>query len=323
MFLLALFLGILSAPTAPATGYKVVKGPHPMERVVEVKLRDEKRGKDLAVRVTFPKETGRYPLIVFSHGMGGSKDGYLPLTEHWASHGYVVIQPTHADSLQFAKPEERRAFLQGNLNLGLGEWRSRPEDVTFLLDHLDELEKRVPGLAGKVDRQRTGVGGHSYGAHTAQLIGGVTPILPLKGPDSLRDRRVKAVLLISPQGRGGLLKEESFKALAVPAMVITGSNDRGRTGQGPDWRKDPFLLSPPDDRYLVFVEGAYHGFGGITGSRRSPIAGPANPDQVKYVQDASVAFWDAYLKAEPTAKAHLKSDELKAFSKGAVSVTTR
>ena len=54
-----------------------------------VRQSDDERDKDLHLRITYPAENGRYPLIVFSHGASGSKDNYQPLVKHWVSHGYV------------------------------------------------------------------------------------------------------------------------------------------------------------------------------------------------------------------------------------------
>ena len=58
--------------------------------------------------------------------------------------------------------------------------------MTFLLDSLDVLEEDVPALEGKLDRDRVGVGGHSLGAFTAQVVGGAT--LKLSGQDEPRSR---------------------------------------------------------------------------------------------------------------------------------------
>lgn len=56
------------------------------------------RGEDLQVRVSAPATGSDLPVIVFSHGFGWSMNGYAPLADHWAAHGFVVVQPTHLDS---------------------------------------------------------------------------------------------------------------------------------------------------------------------------------------------------------------------------------
>jgi hypothetical protein len=63
-----------------------------------VRLHDAERGKDLRVRVTWPEQPGPFPVIVFSHRVGGARHDYRPLVEHWANGGYVVIQVDHSDS---------------------------------------------------------------------------------------------------------------------------------------------------------------------------------------------------------------------------------
>ena len=256
--------------------------------------------KDLRIRITHPRARGTYPVLVYSHGAFGSKDAYGPLIDHWANHGYVCIQATHSDSLSLGGRPGTGAFR---------DWKNRPKDISFILDSLDEIEKRVPNLKGALDRERIGVGGHSFGAHTSQLIGGVTT-RGLAGPESHRDRRVRAVLLISPQGRGQLLVADSWKDFKTPAMVVTGSNDKGRNGQDAKWRLDPYALSPAGDKYLVWIDGADHGFGGITGKKRWSGSGPDNPDHVAIVKKASLAFWDAYVKGSKEAKESLQSDAL-------------
>src|SRR5262245_53216482 len=78
--------------------YKLADGPYAVETIDQT-LHDAKRNKDLRVRLLIPKTAGPFPVIVFSHGAGGSGQNYFPLTGFWATHGYVVIQPTHNDSL--------------------------------------------------------------------------------------------------------------------------------------------------------------------------------------------------------------------------------
>src|SRR5436305_6724380 len=67
--------------------------------VKDVVLHDAARKKDLHLTVVYPDAPGKFPVIVFSHGAGGSQDGYQYLTRYWASYGYVVVQPSHADSI--------------------------------------------------------------------------------------------------------------------------------------------------------------------------------------------------------------------------------
>lgn len=170
------------------------------------------------------------------------------------------------------------------------------------------------------DGKRIGVGGHSFGANTAQLVGGAAAFLP-GGARSFEDKRVSAVMLLSGQGPGEMLTEKSWAHFARPMLVMTGSRDGPtRTGQPAEWRKKPYELSPPGDKYLVWVDGLDHGYGGITGVNFNPRNKP-NPDHVAWTKIVTRAFWDAYLKQSQEARAYLESGKLDAFSKETLKIT--
>jgi predicted dienelactone hydrolase len=292
-----------------AQAYKSEAGPFQVRANNQLVLQDAKRSKELRLRVQWPDGKGPFPVIVWSHGAGGSKDTYRPLTEHWVSHGYVTVQASHSDSRSLAaNPRAPVSFR---------DWQSRPADVSFIIDSLAELEKSEPDLQGKIDARRIGVGGHSYGANTAQLIGGAKAFPP-RGETSFADERVTAVMLLSGQGPGEMLRETSWAAFVKPMLVMTGSADGPtRTGQPAEWRKKPYELSPPGDKYLVWVKDLDHGFGGITGVNFNPRNRP-NPDHVRYTKIITLAFWDAYLKDDREARAYLESDKLPKLSGGSL-----
>jgi dienelactone hydrolase len=261
----------------------------------------------LSVRVTFPRDGGPYPVVVFSHGMYGSETGSDPLVSSWARRGYVVIQPTHGDSLRYADAAGIRAAMRGKLD-NVGDWRSRPGEITLVLDRLSWLEGKVPGLKGKMDTENIGMAGHSYGAWTTQMIAG----MELKARDqalSLADSRPKAFVVLSPHGLGGGVTADSYRAMRSPMLFVSGDNDRGRGEWDPKvYRRQPFDLSPPGDRALVWIKDAYHNFGGVTGRsgdrlmRVGNLAGPSNPEHVRLVQNSTLAFWDAHLRGLEPAK---------------------
>ncbi|MFN0119744.1 MAG: alpha/beta hydrolase family protein [Blastocatellia bacterium] len=321
----------LDAEVAAQTN-KFAHEQSPVETVDELILKDQKRNKELPLKIYFPQTGVNYPVIVYSHGAGGSKDNYGPLGSDWASHGYVVIHTTHEDSiaLQRAAGKVTAADAQGLQQMLLrmaGEpqaWESRARDVALVMDSLKEIEQRAPRLKGKLDRTRIGVGGHSFGAYTSQLLGGAT--IEIGGQTrSFLDPRPQAFLLLSPQGSGqqGLTKK-SWEKFTRPLLVATGSNDRGATGQTPAQKAEAFTLSPAGDKYLVFLEGAYHNLGGISGAQGGGLRlGPESAEQVSYLRTASLAFWNAYLKQDKQAKSWLQSDALQQTSNGAARVTHR
>ncbi|MFH0965673.1 MAG: hypothetical protein V2A58_16875 [Planctomycetota bacterium] len=328
MFLLMLLLPALSSPGADAPSLYHLDSPILPVETGSVILHDAARSKDLSVAATFPREGGPFPLIIFSHGAGGSGEGAEPLSSFWASHGCVCLAPTHADSVLARRRAGETFTLRDAVDVALNDetaWTNRPRDISFLLDSLDDLPKSLPKLAGKIDRTRIAVAGHSFGAYTSQVIAGATVRLTGKAePASFADSRVRAALLFSPQGIGQMgLTRESWKDIRIPLMSITGSRDYGARGQSPEWRKTPFYESPPGDKYLLFIEGASHmTFTGRLASEDSSslpaLLRPARVDTaaeavfLDRVKSASLVFFDAYLKDSPAARRYLLSTALNA-----------
>lgn len=304
-------------PAAADEAVAVRSGPLAVEVADGLSLRDAARKKEVPYKIYFPDGDGPHPLIVFSHGFGGDKDAFATVGRHWASHGYVVIHPSHADGLERRDRDgdapARGRLREGGLLAGLndpGRIADRVADIVLVLDSLADVANVTPALAGRIDAERIGVGGHSFGAYTAMLIGGVTVDLDGKRERSFRDRRVKCILPISAQGTGQQgLTAGSWAGLTIPMMTITGTRDRGVGGQGVEWKKEPFSFSPAGDKYLVVIDGANHlSFGGGLGPRGSDIT-----DVVKL---ASTQFWDAYLEDSAPARKYLQSDALPGDSGG-------
>lgn len=293
----------------------------------DIVLHDGERNKDLHVRVFYPEGPGPFPVIVFSHGAGGSQNCCDALTRHWASYGYVTLQPTHEDSTPQRKNSgEEDANLLRAVRDALNKpelWESRPKDVSFLLNSLPVLQERIPGLVGRLDTAHIGVGGHSMGAFTADAIVGARVDLPNHPGTSFADSRVKAAVLLSPQGPGEFgLTEHSWDHVAVPLLSMTGSLDSGANRQGPDWKKIPFERSEPGDKYHVFISGANH-VSFVSARTLMPARAAQGEMILAYVNSAALAFWDAYLKADPTAKSYLQSDALSRFSNDAIHLSRR
>ena len=101
-------------------------------------------------------------------------------------------------------------------------------------------------------------------------------------------------------------------------MVVTGTKDPGVKNQDASWRLDAYQLSPPGDKYAVFIEGASHltltGLSAEPGAA-APKAGKKGAPETEVVifQDvkaATLAFWEAYLKGDASARAFLAGEGL-------------
>jgi len=363
-------------PTQPIR-YSSESGPSPVGVIPAATLHDGQRNRDLSLNIEYPtRGAGPFPLIIFSHGYGGSSSGYEGLAAYWASYGYIVARPAHADAgalrdVMRDRVEQRRADRQEQQRQGRGanrqvlreerertenavqmaeaiwgnqrepQWRERVRDISYIIDSLDEIERRYPELQGKIDHNKIGVGGHSYGAFTAMLIAGAKTSGEA-GVGGL-DPRVRAVVAMSPQGIGGPqnLTAESWRGVNIPVMYMTGSRDVGAEGESPEWRRGAFENSPAGDKYYVVIAGARHmSFAGALTPMNdtqiqgrdfpdNPIGSPRNPyedttsmqpmngergisgsDRSTFssIRMTALTFWDAYLKGEAKAKDSLKSD---------------
>lgn len=80
--------------------------------------------------------------------------------------------------------------------------------------------------------------------------------------ETFADPRIKAVLMLSPTGRGQERTEESWNAMNLPMLVVTGSDDPSRrTGHLPEWRTEPCKFASPGGKYLAFIEGLDGAYG--------------------------------------------------------------
>jgi dienelactone hydrolase len=261
------------------------ESPFAVGAIPDAVLHDPQRNRDVAMAVEYPTRGGPYPVIVFSHAYGSSKDGYVALTEYWVGHGYICIKPSHADAgaireAFMPRPEAgRERGRQGrNRNSGAevrnepprpppesqwaaqtsADWMNRARDISFIVESIGDLEQKYPELAGKIDRTRVGVGGDNYGAFTAMLVAGMTSFKATP-PLHPANNRVLAALAMSPQGASEALglTPESWRDVKVPAMFMTGTLDRGLGEDGdPKWRHDPFAYSPAGDKYFLSFTGA-------------------------------------------------------------------
>lgn len=316
-------------PASPMLGgsYMLDRGPYAVTEVPDMVLHEAERNRDLHLRVFYPNGPGPYPVILFSPDEGHAGFCCEALTRHWATYGYVTLEPSHggpaARGISGGKEESSSAK---TLREGLNEparWQSRVRDVSFVLDSLPELQKRIPTLADKIDAEHIGVGGESLGAFTAGVVGGALIDLPGQPAESFSDPRVKAIFLLSPQGPGQFgLTSHSWDYVKLPMLSVTESLDRGEEKQKPEWREIPFDRSQRADKFQVFIRGGEK-TSFVSAKSFSQERAASGMSILGYTNSAALAFWDAYLKSDPKAKMYLQSSALPDFSQGAVRITRR
>ncbi len=282
-------------------------------------LHDSARNRNVPLQVYYPKTSGeeRFPVLIFSHGAGGSKDGYAYLGRYWAAHGYVVLHPTHLGSDRSLLKPKRPLY---NLRAIKGMIRkeenlsNRPRDIIFLLNSLPDIGQTFPGLEGRIDPTHVGVGGHSFGAYTSMAVAGAGIYLSPKEekPVQFGDTRVIAFLALSPQGPGHwAFRENSWETIRRPVFMATGTQDRGfENNESPNWRKKAFEDLRPGHKFLAVIKGANH----MDFSDTQFDGKVRNPKVHEWLQKATTLFWDAYLKGDRALQKKIKEKNLPAVS---------
>lgn len=258
----------------------------------------------LELKVSMPQSGVELPVILLSHGHGAtnflaSYNGYGPLANFWAAHGFVVIQPTHLD---FTGLGLRDTDLRDAPTF----WRSRATDLHHVLDHLDDIVAAVPGLRGRVDPDRVAAVGHSLGGATVSLLLGMRVLDPDDERDKdLSDPRVKAGVIIAAPGTGdehlgpwaknhASLRYADFSTMVGAALVVAGDKDLNPNfSDRLSYRWDAYSHSPAGNKTLLTILGAEHIFGGISGYDAVETT-DENPERVAALR---ALVW-AYLRSQ-------------------------
>ena len=285
-------------------------------RVVDTSLHDVSRDRGLPVRLRVPQPctaAERRPVVLFSHGLGGSRAGGARWGEHWASHGLVVLHLQHPGSDETLW----RGGAGGLANLARLRTGATPEqfvlrgrDVPFAIDALARLATADPALAC-VDMTRLGMSGHSFGAQTTQAVAGQALPVPGGGAERpwLLEPRIRAAIAFSPSMRdAGPAARAAFGTVTMPFLAVTGGRDGDVVGTGVTvaLRRAVFDALPPGDRFLLWFDDADHWV--FNGGRPRPPAVDGRGDDVR-VQHATaaitLAFWQATLAGDAAARAWL------------------
>ncbi|MEM9346223.1 MAG: acetylhydrolase [Planctomycetota bacterium] len=255
------------------------------------------------------------PMVLVSHGLGGTRESLNYLGTHWASYGYLCVHMQHPgsdDSVWQGLPAKdilqamRKAASTPQVAV------DRAEDVPFVLDRLEWLSAREgTKLHNKIDFERVGIAGHSFGAWSAMAAGGMT--VGGQFGRSYGDERIKCIIPLSPPVAKERQRESTYRTIKVPALIMTGTLDTSMINNTTaEERLIPYGLVPgPSDgggpKYLINFNGADHmTFSGETKRRmRSKVSLEDNKAFHSIIRQSTTAFLDAYLLDDKAAKAWL------------------
>ena len=283
-------------------------GPHGVETVTGV-WTDTARERAVPWLIRLPAASApAAPVVVYSHGLGGSRDGGARLSNRLASHGYAVVHIQHAGSdtaiwggvrprLDTTDRTElaRRA---GDPRVALARFR----DVPFAVTQIRAMARDA--LAGRLDVARMAMSGHSYGAITTQVAAGQI----FAGGASLPVDAFSTFVAMSPSGDRGGDDRGAFAQVSKPFMCLTGTEDsfalNAAVGSAADRLRVYAALPPQIPAVQVVLTGGDHFvFDGRI------LTGPPRPGDARHqaIIDASVlAFLDGHLRDDRAARAFLR-----------------
>lgn len=192
----------VAAPTgAAAPARSAPTGAYPVG--VRTFTLDPAGARPLPVTVWYPAAPGgvapgRFPVVVFSHGLASLPELHAPLTSRWAAAGFVVAAPAY--------PHTRR----GAARFTRADVRHQPADGWRLIRHLVRLDaRRGDPFAGHLDVARFAAAGHSAGGFTSagMLTSGHSP-------------RLRAAIVIAGGGLAG-----AFAGPSAPVLFVHGAAD--------------------------------------------------------------------------------------------------
>lgn len=229
--------------------------------------------------------TAKLPLVLISHGTGGSAATMAWLAESLAAQGYLVAAVNHHGNTGY----EQSARLEG-----FAVWWDRPRDLSVLIDKL----LADPRFGTRIDTDRIGVAGFSIGGYTALAAVGarisydqwklfcsnhaadanckLPPEAKFTDAElrdmlannqrirnaiaqagaSFQDTRIKSAFVISP-ALGPVLTKASLSEIHVPVRVIVGSNDDQTV---PDINAKPISKSIPNAMLDVLPNVTHYTF---------------------------------------------------------------
>ena len=269
---------------------------------------DAKRDRTVPVRIFLPETDKPCPVALLSHGLGGSREGFGYLGELWSTSGYVVIVMQHPGSdisihrnrKRGENPREimKKAASPENAQL-------RYDDVKFVLDELERRNKskeKSERLTGRLDLDRIGIGGHSFGSQTTLAAVGRFPYKA--------EPRLKAAIAFSPNRTKIGDQKRIHAPIQTPMFHFTGTRDDSplEGNFDPLNRRIPYDSITGPEQYLVIFKGGDHML--FSGHPRPLGRSEMEKRCQPLIAEMTLKFLDAYLKDDAEAKTWLQGKGL-------------
>jgi len=141
---LIVLAGVLAAGPIAAAADRPQSAPSAASvKILRREWTDTARKRIVPVKIYYPAAAaGPLPVIIFSHGLGGSREGYEYLGRYWAAHGYVSVHLQHKGSdteVWKGKAEPLKAMRRAAADLRNAT--NRPLDVRFAIDQIEKMNR--------------------------------------------------------------------------------------------------------------------------------------------------------------------------------------
>jgi predicted dienelactone hydrolase len=236
---------------------------------------------------------GKFPLIIFSHGLTGCGTQSIFFTETLARNGYIVVAPDHKDALQCSVDGShptvvaaKEPAIMDPISWNDASYQSRRDDIEKVLNGVlqDSLLKAI------IDTNHIGIAGHSLGGYTALAMVGGWP--------SWKDPRFKAALLLSPYS----LPFSIYNTLMYVNVPLMYQGAQGDTYITPslEGKAGAYAQSNPPKYFVKLFNGDH-----LTWTNAICANIPTITDclqtkrEAKLIDAYGIAFFDNYLKGKP------------------------
>jgi dienelactone hydrolase len=278
-----------------------------------------REGRRVPFKFYYPETDGDLPLVLWSHGLGGSADGASFLARFIASHGYIVVNMQHPgtdSSLWEGKPGHPWDVIRAT-KIERATVLDRFRDVPFVLDSLPAWLEAHRDIPARPDYTRIGMSGHSFGALTTQVMAGQMFPDENDALQSFREPRFRAGILYSPVPSRHLTDADEaalYGPMNLPLLFMTGTADESPIeGFGPAERMAVFEHAGGRDQNLMIIDDADHMV--FAGSRGKLTGYPKIPLHETIIKTVALAWWEAWLKDDKTAHAWFTQGGVNAWLK--------
>ena len=276
---------------------------------------DAPRKRDVPVRVRWPqsdRQNAALPVVLFSHGLGGTRDGGTVWGEAWAAAGFVVVHIQHPGSDLAAVSRTATSFSDKaglRAAAGAAQLFARLQDVGFVLSQISLRHEAQLGRWATVRPSAVGMSGHSFGAHTTLGMAGQR----YPGFEGISEQRLASFIAFSPTVPSVGDAQQAFGRLSRPVLTLTGTRDEDVLGNGatPDKRIAVFPALPPGGKAQLVLQDADHmTFGGQIG-RAAEIVPRESVTRDQQARDHALVaaittdWWRATLFDDAAAQARL------------------